>query len=302
MISLLLRSVVLAGVTAPGAALVAAPACEAAVLYRSGSPAYDEAVNGIRAALTDAPCRVRYVDLADAAAEKSLAGSFASGTKVVATVGIGAYDRMKSESGGLNILPALVLRGDLGPGGSARRAGALYADVPLVVILERLRELFPKKSRVGLIHRPSWPVPDAATRDRIRQMGYELRMVECKGPDKLLAAFSSLKGTVDFVIAEPDTELYNSATVKPLVLASLDSRLPIVGFSASFVRAGALLGVYPDFFEAGRQTGEMMSQFMLGKNSGAEENVRKVKVAVNQQVVRLIGMEPERQEGVEILK
>ena len=299
MLNFLLRSLLLAGGAAPGAALVAAP-CEAAVLYRSGSPAYDEAMNGIRAQLADTPCHIRYVDLAENPEGKPL--TLAGGTRLVTAVGVGAYERVKAEAPGLLVLPALVLRSDLASGDRLRRAGALYADVPLATVLERMRELFPRKTRAGLIHRPSWPLPDAATRDRIRQLGFDLRIVECKGPDKLLAAFSGLKGAVDFVIAEPDTELYNSATVKPLVLASLDQRLPIVGFSTSFVRAGALVGVYPDFFDAGKQTGELMGQIVQGKSALPEESVRSVKVSVNQQMVRLLGMEPEKQEGVETFK
>lgn len=284
------------------AALHAAPAafaaCEAAVVYRSGSPAYDEAVVGIRAAAANGPCNVHYLDLADPAIDKSLRASIA-GMKLVTAVGVGAYDRVKAENTA-GTVAGLVLRSDV-DSATARR-GAVYADVPLPMILEKLRGIFPKRSRVGLIHRSSGAPLDSAVKDRARQMGYELRVVDCPGPDKLLSAFSSFKNLVDLVIAEPDTELYNSATVKPLVLASLDQRLPIVGFSASFVRAGALAGVYPDFEDAGRQIGELMNQILSGARTGSEEDIRKVKVSVNQQMVRLLGIEPARQDHVELLK
>jgi hypothetical protein len=41
---------------------------------------------------------------------------------------------------------------------------------------------------------------------------------------------------------------------------------------------------------------------LAGKNQYVEQDVRKVVVAVNPRVVRLLGMEPARQEGTVVLK
>jgi hypothetical protein len=296
----ILFSMALLSAAVSGAAFGAEnPSCEAAVLFRSGSDAYDDAVAGVRASLGSSPCRIQYVDLADASAEKSLPG-LVSAQKLTVAVGIGAWERLGANSSGKNIA-ALILRHDLKIG-APRPSGAMFADVPLLTTLEKLHELFPDKLRVALIHRPSWPAPDTATLARARQMGYELHVIECAGPEKLLSTFSALKGKTDILIAEPDTELYNSTTVKPLVLASLEMRLPVVGFSPGFVRAGALVGIYPDFQELGRQAGELASTMLAGKNQYVEQDVRKVVVAVNPRVVRLLGMEPARQEGTVVLK
>lgn len=301
MLGALLRALALAGLWAPGAILLAGDTpCDAAVVFRSGSEAYDAAVAGIRQAMAGAACSVQYIDLADPASEK-IATALASSQKLVVAVGIGACERFKEAGAGLRLLPSVVLRGDLKACG-ARRAGAIYADVPVVTVLEHLHELFPQKLRVGLIHRPSSPALDAGTLARIQQIGYVLSIELCPGPEKLLSAFSSLKGRVDFVIAEPDAELYNNATIKPLVLAAIDARLPIVGFSAGFVRAGALLGVYPDFHDLGCQTGELMQQLLLDKGHATETGARKVTVAINPRIARLIGFEVVHTYGVEEIK
>jgi putative tryptophan/tyrosine transport system substrate-binding protein len=269
---------------------------DAAVLFRSGSDVYDQAVAGIREALARAPYRIDYIDLARNQPD------FAAGQpRLVTTVGIGAWEQFKSKAFAAQSLPALVLRQDLKTE-PARPGGAVFLDVPLVTVAENLRHVFPGRSRLGLIHRPAWPPPEPATLAKLKQLGFELRLVECSGPEKLLAAFASLKGEVDFVITEPDSGLYNSATVKPLVLASLEQRLPIIGFSAAFVRAGTLAGIYPDFYELGRQTGEMMIRILDGKSPRGDEEVRKVVVAVNQRISRLIGVEPVKWMGTVILK
>ncbi len=273
---------------------------DAAVLFRSGSDVYDQALAGLREAMVGAPYRIEYIDLARN--RTGLVLSPAAGqARLAVAVGIGAWEQMKTGPVSMQAVAALVLRQEL-KSDSVRPGGAVYLDVPLVTIAEQLRHVFPGKSRLGLIHRPAWPAPEPATLARLKQMGFDLRVVECSGPDKLLTVFGSLKGAVDFVITEPDSGLYNSATVKPLVLASLEQRLPIVGFSAAFVRAGALTGVYPDFYELGRQTGEMMLHILEGKSPRGEEEARKVVVAVNQRISRLIGVEPADRKGTLILK
>ena len=298
MVKRLLQILALGGLTGFVSLLAADGSCEAAVVFRSGSAAYDDAVRGIRESTADGACRIRFIDAQEPAA--AIDQAIAASPRLVVVVGVGAYEQFRNARPNLALLPALVLRGDLPAG--AKRAGAVYADVPLTVVLERLHALFPKRTRIGLIRRPSAPPLDAGTKDRARQLGMELRVVECPGPERLLAAFGSLRGWADFLIADPDPELYNSATLKPLILASLDQRLPIAGFSPAFVHAGALMGVYPDFYELGRETGGLTEALLQGRAFGTEESVRKVRVGINQQIVRLMGIEPARLEDVEVFK
>jgi hypothetical protein len=276
------------------------PACEGAIVYRSGSEAYAEAVAGIREKEDSLPCMLRYLDLENPAYERWFAGH-ASNLRFAVAIGIGTYRKTASTNPNLTVIPAIVLHDDLNA--DENRWGAVYADVPLVTMLENLRGLFPSRLRAALIHKPGHALPDVAALARIRRMGYELRVVDCAGPEKLLAVFSSLKGTTDFVIAEPDPDLYNSATIKPLVLESLSRQLPILGFSATFVRAGALVGVYPDFKDLGRQTGELVARILQNNGSPrADAEVRDVVVMVNTRVARMLGLEPARREGVLVLK
>jgi hypothetical protein len=275
----------------------AADACDAAVLYPSGSEAYQEAVAGIHLALAGTNYQVEFIDQGAPAGKTCLDRT----PKLVVAIGINAWTRLAESSRAQTLLPALVLRADM-KAETRNHVDAVYADVPLTAIAERLREAFPGKSRLALIHRASHPAPEASVLAHVKQMGLELQVVDCTGPEKLLAVFGSLKGKVDFVLTEPDSELYNSATLKPLVLASLDKQLPIVGFSAAFVRAGALAGVYPDFRELGRQTGEMMLRVLAGKGQHTDEGPRKVVIAVNDRIARLLGLEPSSRSGVLTLR
>jgi ABC-type uncharacterized transport system substrate-binding protein len=89
--------------------------------------------------------------------------------------------------------------------------------------------------------------------------------------------------------------------VKPLILASLESHLLVVGFSQSFVRAGAAIGVYPDFRDVGAQTGSVAQKQLAGQTFAAEEGPRKLVVAVNQRVIHLLGIEYEPRRDGEVV-
>jgi len=126
-------------------------------------------------------------------------------------------------------------------------------------------------------------------------------MADCANPEELLRILRSFKGQVDLVLCLPDSSLYNGTTVKPLILTSLESRLLVVGFSESFVRAGAAIGVYPDFRDIGVQTGEIVRKQLAGQAVAAEDGPRKLVVAVNQRVIRLLGVEYEPRPGSEVV-
>jgi ABC-type uncharacterized transport system substrate-binding protein len=166
-------------------------------------------------------------------------------------------------------------------------------EIPIAAQLAVMRTLWPGRTRAALIRNPSHSrVPAEALESIAHKEGYSLVVVDCPGPPHLLKALAALKGKADFVICPPDPDLYNAITIKPLVMASLEERLPLVGFSASFVRAGAAAGVFPDYTDVGRQSAEVSLRLLRGDDRGAEnESPRKVLVAVNQRVTRLLGVE-----------
>jgi len=125
-------------------------------------------------------------------------------------------------------------------------------NIPLATIVQQVGRVLPGKRRLGVIRSASTagPPPSALASQGDRN-GFTIRVVDCEGPDKLIEAFLSLSNEADLIWCQPDSMLYNAATIKPLVLASLRHRLPIIGFSAAFVTAGAAVGIYPDFRATG---------------------------------------------------
>ena len=269
------------------------PAVRSIVVVASlGVGAHRSAIEGIRAALGKSSSQIRIVELAEArsglAARVRLA---APGTRVIIAVGSEALQIVEGEQPTVPVICTMLLRSTPEQYAAASPTATISLDVSIQSLLARLKVLFPEKTRLGIIRNPalgglnSAPLPA-----RSQLQGFTVRVVECSGAEQLLAALDSLQGQVDFVWCLPDGRLYNSATIKPLILASIEHRLPLIGFSENFTRAGAAVGIYPDFRDIGLQTGEVARQVLDGQPLHAPEGPRRLRVAINQSVLRLPGL------------
>lgn len=260
------------------------------VVASLGVEAHRSAIEGVEAALGKSSSQIRIVELAEA--RSSLAAGVrlsTPATRVIIAVGSEALQIVEAERPTVPVICTMILRGTPSPAVSP--AATISLDITITSLLARLKVLFPEKTRLGIIRNSalaglnSVPLPA-----RSQLQGFTVRVVDCIGAEQLLAALDSLKGQVDFVWCLPDGALYNSATIKPLILASLEHRLPLIGFSENFTRAGAAVGIYPDFRDIGMQTGELARQVLDGQPVHAPEGPRRLKVAVNQSVFRLLGL------------
>jgi ABC-type uncharacterized transport system substrate-binding protein len=267
------------------------------VVAESGVPAYGEAVEGLTGGL--GPGVARVVDLRGAGAGKDLQRSLeARETRVVVAVGSRALAELRARRTALPVVATMVLRGPQPEG-----AGQIDLDVPLAAQLAAVRGLLPRASRAGVIRNPDRSRYSAeALESQGRKEGYTLLVADCDGPGHLLKVVGSLKGKVDFLLCLPDPDLYNAVTIQPLLLAAIEYRLPIVGFSPAFVRAGAAAGVYPDYRALGRQAAEMALRIARGESSGGEECPNRLQVAVNQRVMRLLGLDLRIPPGAEVFR
>lgn len=269
------------------------------VVSVSGIRPLEIAVEGLREGLGQTSAS--FIDLKSPAGNAVLIETLrAASPKIIVTVGMEALKSVTSLHSSVAILATMVLRSDgaaiLAQASSERRVAALYLDVPPADIAAELKVLFPGKHRIGAIRNPSRD-RDSQWQARLRQQGFTVEVQECSRPEELLRSFLSLKRKVDFVLLSPDSSLYNEATVKPVILASLENQLPIIGFSASFVRAGAAIGVYPEFRDVGLQAADALHRYIAAPSVLSDELPRKLTVGVNPQVLRLLGLEPESAAG-----
>jgi putative tryptophan/tyrosine transport system substrate-binding protein len=266
-----------------------------AVVTASDVEAYAEALDGLKSGLAGASVEIRVFQIAKKDGKPSVPATFAAPQHgLVVAIGSEAAVALSQIPMDAPVLVTMILRSDADSSTTRRNKtlATIALDVPIDALAVRLKQVFPGKTRLGILLNPDWPGSSSAgLQAQAKQHGLTARVAVCSRAEDVLAAFLSFKGNADFVWCLPDSSLYNSVTVQALLVASLTNRIPIIGFSSSFVRAGALMGVYPDFREVGTQTAEAVRNYLAGRPLPTLETPRVYRVAVNQRVQRLLGIE-----------
>lgn len=81
----------------------------------------------------------------------------------------------------------------------------------------------------------------------------------------LIDALNSSLSESDVLLALPDPSVYNARTIKSILLTTYRHRTPVIGFSESFVRAGALAAVSSSSEQLGKQIAELIKKYSEDK-------------------------------------
>ncbi|HYW38372.1 MAG TPA: ABC transporter substrate binding protein [Terriglobales bacterium] len=256
-----------------------------AIVTVAGVSAYDQAIAGIREQMVD--CEVLDVHeekrLRDVLNGQGLVLAIAVGSDAVA-----ALDRFAPPA--LPVVKSVLLEWDLAGRSEQKHSGtAITVDMQPATLVDELVRLFPTRTRLGAIRGPMQTESDVSVLEQAaHERGLTLKVVTCWEARDLVNRFLQFKSDVDFVWCPPNPQLYNSATLKPLLVASITNRLPVIAYSEQLVEAGALFGGAPDFRDVGRMTAEVALRILRHEPVPAKLKARRFHFAYNQRVARLV--------------
>ncbi len=262
-----------------------------AVIVSYDEAPYKEALAGFRKALEKggvaASYRVHSLQGDPTRAEVSLKETREQGADLVFAIGSLAARAAGRGSLGVPVVAGLVLNAeDLGGGGNA--TGVLLELTPETE-LKWLTRFLPAQRNVGVLH------SSAAGRARIeaaaqaaRSLGLALHARGIGSPMEIPEALEALGGRADVLWGVADPVVITPQTAKPILLFSLRNRIPFVGLSRSWVRAGALYALDRDYADIGDQCGRLALKILGGTPVSAlpPEPARKVVYAVNMRTAR----------------
>lgn len=163
-------------------------------------------------------------------------------------------------------------------------------DIPVRVQWETLKSVLPKLECLGVIYNPS-------ENERIireaKQIANELGLTLKTYPVKSLCEIPRIEDlSIDALWIVPDNMVCQNAILKRILLSSSRERIPVLGFSRFFARAGALMSVACDYEDIGRQSGQLAARILMNENySQLKISVpRKIKLYINQVVAHRFGI------------
>ncbi|MBL8488170.1 MAG: hypothetical protein JNK22_13890 [Rhodocyclaceae bacterium] len=270
------------------ALVAAAPAraVDVALVLSERSPAYQEAADAVRGAL-EPQTDVVVLGPAD------LGSLNPNPPRLLVPVGLQALKATVDADLRVPLLAVLVLRTSyeaVMERGARRPASAVFLDQPLGRHLDLLRAALPDRRRVAALLGPESAAQAEALRVAARERGLALTIARVGGPEEIYGALQGLLPHADVLVALPDPAVWGAGTIQNILRTLYRESVPLVAFSASYVKAGATLAVHSTPEQVGRQAGQAARAFLAGRPLPAPQPPQQFHIAVNRPVARSLGL------------
>lgn len=173
-----------------------------------------------------------------------------------------------------------------------RPFSALYLDQPLRRRLLLIRELMPESDDVAVILGPGTRQYAGELKDTARSMGFRLHMGEVDRESELIGQLDRVLEKSDVMLGLADPVVFNRSSARNILLAAYRWRVPLIGISPSYVRAGALASVYSSPQQLGLQLAETLEHMAntTDRRLPAAGYPRYFDISINSQVAETLGI------------
>ena len=180
----------------------------------------------------------------------------------------------------LNEFPAQAKAGEL---------SSIYLDQPLKRQLDLIAAVLPDTGSIGVLY--SSPPKELGTL-RMLAKARKLEVIErsTASASSLHAALQELLQGSDVLLALPDLGIYNTSTIRNILLETYRSKVPLIGFSPAYVKAGALCAVFSTPEQIASQSLVIIREFAETRVLPAAQYAKEFEVSVNEQVARSLGL------------
>jgi ABC-type uncharacterized transport system substrate-binding protein len=167
---------------------------------------------------------------------------------------------------------------------------AIYLDQPLKRQLDLIAAVLPQAHSIGVLYAET-PKDIQALRSLAATRKLELNERSSTAFSTLYASLQSLLLSSDVLLALPDAEIYNTMTIRNILLATYRNKVPLIGFSAAYVRAGALCAVFSTPGQIAEQAFGVVQEFAATGVLPTPQYAKEFEVSLNEQVARSLGLD-----------
>jgi putative ABC transport system substrate-binding protein len=162
---------------------------------------------------------------------------------------------------------------------------AIFLDQPMQRQVALVRAVLPHTRNVGVLY--ASPPPELSNVRRL-MADRDMRVHE-QAVDERHSLNDALENVLDksevlFVL--PDAEVYNPGTIRNILLTAYRKRVPLVGISPAYVKAGALCAVFTTPEQAAIQAATIIRQYAESGKLPPPQYPSEFEVSVNMQVAR----------------
>lgn len=165
---------------------------------------------------------------------------------------------------------------------------------PVKEQLSLIKQIKPTVKKVGIIYNSSEvnsQVQVDIAKKAAAELGIEIVEATVTGSAEVMQVAQSLVGKVDAIYVPTDNVVASS--IASVVKVAEKNKLPLVVGEEGMVKGGALATIGLDYYNLGRQTGEMALRVIKGEKTAEMpiESLKKIDIVVNQGAATRMGVE-----------
>ena len=166
-------------------------------------------------------------------------------------------------------------------------------NIPYKIQFKWIKKVLPDATRVGIIYKMEFSNQSLGKAAKAaEQFGLKLVSQKIDGIKDVLPALKNLSKHSDILLGIPDLGVYNRKTLKQILLFTLRNRMPFIGISEQYVKAGAFFCLSIDYKEQGEFAAEMAETIFRGFDPAGMPVKRpdNLKLAINRKTAKRLGI------------
>jgi ABC-type uncharacterized transport system substrate-binding protein len=166
----------------------------------------------------------------------------------------------------------------------------IYLDQPLDRQIKLIAAAFPDRRRLGVIFEPEKTNEINTIKKYSNDYGLELYANEVNSNTSMFESLQNVLQHSNVLLALPSPTIYNSTTLRNILVSTYQSKIPLVGFSASYVKAGAMCAVISTPAQFAKQTSTVILKFIETGELPPAQHPTLFEISVNDRVAQSMGV------------
>jgi len=167
---------------------------------------------------------------------------------------------------------------------------ALLINQPIDRQFLLIKHLFGKGATIGTLLGPYSASEKSILSKTSRQHNMELHIQQIDTTDQLIPALKTLTHNTDVVLALPDPVAFNKNTIRGILLLTYRENIPLIGFSRSYVKAGAIAALFSELDQISDQAYRIIRRHFTGRFDQDIYYPDDFSIAINRKVARTLNI------------
>ena len=165
----------------------------------------------------------------------------------------------------------------------------IFIDQPISRQLHFIQAIFGNKKTIATILGPYSKSIENKLKKAAKRNGQNIKIESVKTNKQLIHSLRSLIQSSDILLAVPDPITFNRKNIRSILLMSYHQGVPLIGFSRSYVKAGAIGAIFSEAEKISSQAADIIKEYLNNKVfTSSTIYGRDYAIALNKNVARTL--------------